>query len=134
MISKMKLTPVVFTVVRELVERGYKRIEIAEYLGVNEATLQVQACKRRISLRKGGRIHPSKPMRIRVREKTYAKLSRTAWRDYKAVASIRGIDPMELASRLLETIAAENLYDAVLDDDGKQTPPFLLEAPELAEA
>jgi hypothetical protein len=99
-----KLTDEVFALIPDLVEQGKTKAEIAETYGVTSGTLQVQCCRRGISLRKGG-----------PRIKLSLSLSDKARIALRTAAQARGKDETRLARELLETIAKDDLYRAVLD-------------------
>lgn len=96
----------------EMVERGGMRADdIAEKLGCNLGTLKVRCSQAKISLRppESRRGRPRTDERtIRVSEAALALLQRRAAASGKTEAA--------LARELLETIARDDLYDAVLDD------------------
>lgn len=106
------LTKAVLATIPEMVERGGMRADdIAEKLGCNLGTLKVRCSQAKISLRPPGsrRGRPRTDERtIRVSEAALALLQRRAAASGKTEAA--------LARELLETIARDDLYDAVLDD------------------
>jgi|SRR3954462_5043589 hypothetical protein len=96
----------------ELIELGLPVTEVANRLGCNLSSLRVICSRRRISLRKGGYRHQinltmkTEPMTLpdsiaRLLTKAADKLNRK---------------PEQLVSDLLERIANDNLFDAVLDE------------------
>jgi hypothetical protein len=101
----------VLATIPEMVAQGGMRADdIAEKLGCNLGTLKVRCSQAKISLRPPGsrRGRPRTDERtIRVSEAALALLQR------RAVAS--GKTEATLARELLETIARDDLYDAVLD-------------------
>jgi hypothetical protein len=104
-----KLTDEIFALIPGLIEQGLSKAEIAARYEVTPATLQVLCCKRGISLRRGGRriklALPGIPL----------SLSDKALLALRSAARARGKDEARLASELLETIATDDLYTAVLD-------------------
>jgi hypothetical protein len=85
---------------------------IAEKLGCNIGTLKVRCCQARISLRPPGsrRGRPKTDERtVRLSPDAFALLQRRAVSSGKTAAA--------LAQDLIETIARDDLYDAVLDAD-----------------
>jgi hypothetical protein len=107
------LTKAVLATIPEMVAQGGMRADdIAEKLGCNLGTLKVRCSQAKISLRPPGsrRGRPRTDERtIRVSEAALALLQRRAAAIGKSEAA--------LARELLETIARDNLYDAVLDPE-----------------
>jgi hypothetical protein len=111
MSTKKRLTAEIYAAIPALIEEGKSKIEIAEIYGVTKDTLQVQCSRRGISLRKGG----ARPPRVTLSLPTPLTLSTKALLALSAAAKAYGTDEVRLASKLLETIAKDNLYEAVLD-------------------
>jgi hypothetical protein len=101
------LTRQVLAGIPALVAQGLRRADIAKRLGCKEITLQVRCSNAGISLR--GR----KRMELRVGSRL--TLSHEASVGLSARAASIGCSETRLASDLLEVIARDNLYDAVLD-------------------
>jgi transposase-like protein len=105
------LTKAVLATIPEMVAQGGMRADdIAEKLGCNIGTLKVRCSQAKISLRPPGsrRGRPRTDERtIRVSGDALALLQRRAAESGKSEAA--------LARELLETIARDDLYDAVLD-------------------
>jgi len=101
------LTAEVLAGIPALIEQGLRRADIAERLGCKLSTLQVRCSNAGISLR--GR------KRLELCTGTPLLLSREAMASLRAWAVANGCSEAQLASDLLETIARDNLYDAVLD-------------------
>src|SRR5438876_4364151 len=101
------LTPQVLAGIPALIAQGLRRGDIARQLGCKESTLQVRCSNAGISLR--GR----KAMELRVGSPL--ALSHEALVGLSARAASIGCSETQLASDLLEVIARDNLYDAVLD-------------------
>jgi len=104
---KAILTRNVLAGIPALVEQGLRRAEIAKRLGCKESTLQVRCCNEGISLR--GR------KRMELSAGSPLTLSHEALVGLRAWAASIGCSETQLASDLLEVIARDNLYDAVLD-------------------
>ena len=98
------LTPQVLAGIPALVAQGLRRADIAKRLGCKEDTLQVRCSTAGISL-SGRKLRVGDPL----------KLSYEAMEGLRARAASVGCSEMQLASDLLEVIARDNLYDAVLD-------------------
>jgi hypothetical protein len=99
-----KLTDEIFALIPGLIEQGLSKAEIAARYDVTPATLQVLCCKRGISLRRGG-----------PRMKLSLGLSDAALCALRIAAKARGMNETRLARDLLEAIAKDDLYKAVLD-------------------
>jgi hypothetical protein len=110
--SRGILTAEMYDRVPALVEQGLKKNEIAELFGCTKETLQVQCSRRGISLRKGGK---SQPRPLKLLPAAPLDLSDTALLALRERAQAMGIDTAKLARDLLETIAKDDLYVAVLD-------------------
>jgi hypothetical protein len=111
MSTKRKLTDEIFALIPSLIEQGKSKAEIAETYGVTVGTLTVQCSRRGVSLRPGGKRVPlvtmSLPSPLPLSDETLLAL--------RATAKAMGTDEVSLAGKLLEVIAKDNLYDAVLD-------------------
>ena len=101
------LTPQVLAGIPALVAQGLRKADIAERLGCKESTLQVRCSNAGISLR--GR------KRLGLRTGDQLTLSHEAMAALRARAAAIGCTEAQLASDLLEVIARDDLYDAVLD-------------------
>ena len=107
------LTKAVLATIPEMVEqRGMKTQEIAEVLGCKVSTLKVRCSQARISLRQAGSRHGRPDSGERA-----IKLNRAALALLQDRAAASGKTEAALARELIETIARDNLYDAVLDID-----------------
>ena len=102
------LTRDVMAGIPTLVEQGLRKREIAERLGCKESTLQVRCCNAGISLRGG-------PKRLKLRDGVPLTLSRETIASLRVRAAADGRSEAQLACDLLDTIARDSLYDAVLD-------------------
>ena len=101
------LTPQVLAGIPALIEQGLRKADIAERLGCKASTLQVHCSGAGISLRGLKRMQPCTGGQL--------SLSQVAWAGVRARAAAMRCSETQLASDLLETIARDNLYDAVLD-------------------
>ena len=107
------LTKAVLATIPQMVEQGGMRADdIAEKLGCNIGTLKVRCCQARISLRPPG----SRRGRPKSDERTI-RLSSAALTLLQKRAAASGKSEAALAQELIEAIARDNLYDAVLDAD-----------------
>lgn len=107
------LTPQVLAGIPELIAQGLRRADIAERLGCKESTLKVRCSHAGISLRG--------PKRIRSRIDKALTLSQEALAGLSACAAALGCSEVQLASDLVELIARDDLFDAVLDSRPLQT-------------
>src|SRR4051812_16979985 len=101
------LTQEVLAGVPALVEQGLHKGDIAERLGCKESTLVVRCSMAGISLRGPKRLKLSAGVSLTLSRETIASLSMRAAADGRSEA--------QLASDILEIIARDGLYDAVLD-------------------
>lgn len=101
------LTREVLAGIPALVEQGLRKGDIAERLGCKESTLAVRCSNAGISLRR--------PKRLELRDGVPLTLSRETIASLNARAAADGCSAAQLVSDLLETIARDCLYDAVLD-------------------
>jgi len=92
----------------DLVAQGLRKSDIAKRLGCKESTLQVRCCNAGISLRGG-------PKRLKLRDGVRLTLSRETIASLSERAAAACCSDEQLASDLLEIIAQDGLYDAVLD-------------------
>ena len=110
---RIVLTKAVLATIPEMVEQhGMRTHEIAEKLGCKISTLKVRCSQVRISLRPAGsrrRRSSSGECIIRLNRATLTLLQDRAAASGKTEAA--------LARELIETIARDGLYDAVLDVD-----------------
>ena len=107
------LTKAVLDTIPEMVAQGNMRADdIAEKLGCNIGTLKVRCSQAKISLRPPG----SRRGRPRTDERTI-RLSGDAMALLQRRAALSGKSETALARELLETIARDDLYDAVLDPE-----------------
>ena len=101
------LTREVLAGVPALVEQGLRKGDIAERLGCKESTLVVRYSIAGISLRRPKRFELCAGVSLRLGLEVMASLRKRA--------AAEGCSEAQLASDLLETIARDGLYDAVLD-------------------
>ena len=128
----MNARPKIFTAevlarISEMVAQGLSRAEIASLLGCKTTSLTTVCSVKRISLRRGPRrvraekVKPTRPSEID-REKMSVRLSPDTMRHLQLAAYRKGVSTATLASTLLDVIANDDLYDAVLDED--RAPPW----------
>lgn len=107
-----KLTPELLATVPELLARGLRKPEIAKRFGCKPSSLQVLCSQAKISLRPGG-------------ERTaICLISRGSMTAFRKRAAAMGYSETQLASDLLEMIARDDLYDAVLDAPKPRSEEF----------
>jgi hypothetical protein len=116
-----------------LVQQGLNAEAIAARLGCTVGTLRVRCSQAQISLRvpKEVKVVPlvpaSRPPMPPKQKRSYAfalpstlQLSRVAMSRLRQRAEAIGVNEAKLASDLLEVIARDDLYDAVLDTEAKK--------------
>ena len=111
-----RITDDMFAHIPALLFQGRSRAEIAAMYGVTLGTLAVRCCHRGISLRKGGAL----PKRTKLPKRTNLTLplSDGVLNSLREAARAMGKDcAARLASELLEKIASDGLYKAVLDEE-----------------
>ena len=130
------LTKDVMAGIPVLVQQGLNAEAIAARLGCNVGTLKVRCSQAGISLRVPKEVkvvplvplvpapQPPKPPK---QKRSYAfalpttlQLSRVAMSRLRQHAEAIGVNEAQLASDLLEVIAQDDLYDAVLDNKAKK--------------
>jgi len=124
------LTETVLAGIPMLVEQGLNTEAIAARLGCKTSTLKVRCSQQRISLRvpKKVEVVPLVPaLRPPKQKQSYAfalpttlQLSRVAMSRLRQRAEAIGVNEAQLASDLLEVIAQDDLYDAVLDNKAQK--------------
>jgi hypothetical protein len=126
-------TKAVFASIPTLVQQGFNTEAIAARLGCKVGTLRVRCSQAQISLRVPKEVKvvplvpgptPPKPPK---QKRSYAfalpttlQLSRVAMSRLRQRAEAIGVNEAKLASDLLEVIAQDDLYDAVLDTEAKK--------------
>jgi hypothetical protein len=116
-----------------LVQQGLRAEAIAARLGCTVGTLKVRCSQQRISLRvpKEVKVVPLVPLvpalKPPTQKRSYAfalpttlQLSRVAMSRLRQHAEAIGVNEAQLASDLLEAIARDDLYDAVLDTEARK--------------
>jgi len=122
------LTKEVMAGIPELVHQGLNAEAIAERLGCSVGTLRVRCSQAQISLRvpKNIKVVPLVPSSKPPKQKrsdssssfalpTTLRLSQVALLRLRRHAEAMGVNEAQLARDLLEAIAQDDLYDAVLD-------------------
>jgi hypothetical protein len=124
------LTPELLATVPELLQQGLSKPQIAERFGCTVGTLTVKCSNAKISLRPGGPRKPKPrclpPIAVEApplvpKTLVAGPISREAKAALKARAESKGSNIVRLVSDLLEVIARDNLYDAVLDETKPET-------------
>ena len=106
-----RITDEMFARIPALLELGMTKAEIAAVYRVTPGSLTVLCSQRGISLRRGG---PQYELLSLTLHKDILKSLREAARSMGKDSTAR------LVSALLEKIVSDNLYKAVLDEDGEQ--------------
>jgi len=120
---KKVFTQEVLASIPQMVADGMNRKEIAARIGCTPGSLSMRCSQYKISLRgpqrrkrkKSAKPRPAKHLTI----KSSVILSHVARSHLRQRAEARGVTEAALVMLILETIARDNLYDAVLDDDKK---------------
>ena len=124
-------TDAVLALIPALVAQNVRPVEIAEYIGCTFGTLKVRCSEYKISLRtpdwrdrRKRRLAEMKATTITKRPKPVSvqlslMLSRVAMSRLRQRAEAGGMTETQLASKLLETIGQDDLFDAVLDTQRK---------------
>lgn len=116
---KHKISEEMFAAIPGMIAEGWTRIQIAAFFETTESSLQVQCCRRRISLWRKDR--PSNVPKLKIAEnEAPLNLHNDYLRSLKAAAEARGITRDQLVTRLLGIIARDNLYAAIIDTDKEQ--------------
>jgi hypothetical protein len=97
-----------------MLDRGMSPEEIAAELGCTVGTLRVRCCRAKVSLRRNGD-QPRRP-RQPARKQVAIDMKACTFEELRVRADSRGISASCLVGRLLETIVADDLFTAVLDD------------------
>jgi hypothetical protein len=103
--------------IESLVAEGLSAKEIADRIGCKLGTLRVKCSQFRISLR---RSVSTKTKDNCARRLVITLAEETAF-DLELHAAKKGMSRTNLAAALLEAIARDNLYNAVIDHDAKPT-------------
>ena len=144
--AKQKLTPMVIARIRLWIEQGVSADEIARNVGCTIGTLRVRCCQLKISLRHSRHKNGARVANAVARQAPGSQLSATeqcrnrgggghvaetdhGWKEQLLVpvseetvhqlqsrAALKGLSDSRLAATLLEKIAQDDLYDAVLDE------------------
>ena len=135
--KKPIFTDAVLALIPTLVAQNARPPEIAEYIGCTFGTLKVQCSKYKISLRtpdwrdrRKQRVAEPKATTVTMLPKPMSSpqprtvqsslmLSRVAMSRLRQRAEAGGMTEAQLASKLLETIGLDDLFDAVLDTERK---------------
>jgi hypothetical protein len=104
---KRRVTDEMYARIPALLEEGKSTADIAALYGVATCSLKVMCSKRQISLRRGG---PRPP-------RTKLVVSHDTMRALHEAAVAMGRKTDQLATDLLDRIASDNLYRAVLDEE-----------------
>jgi hypothetical protein len=112
--KKCCITDEMYATIPGLIAHGLTHFEIAAQFGVKPNSLKVLCSRRGISLRKGG---PRLPRTTLSLPDEPLPLGDDVLRSLREAARLMGRPPARLASDLLEKIARDGLYMAVLDEE-----------------
>jgi hypothetical protein len=123
-------SPVVFLQVRSFVAQGVSAVEIAAKIGCKLGTLRVKCSQNGISLRRrsSGATQDYAPKRLMI------ALPENVKRELQKRALKMGVSEADLAVALLDAIARDDLYDAVIDRDIEPRKPEASRAPRRSKA
>jgi hypothetical protein len=122
-------TPAVIEQIRRLVRDGACAPEISQRIGCTVNSLRVTCSKLGISLRQQGRRLPQSDQAVGTRAPASAAptqpqaqvslqvmMEQSLMNEFQRSAAARGLSSATLAKALLEVIAQDSLYDALLDE------------------
>lgn len=101
MVRKSKIDPALIPV---LIDQGLSDVEIASKIGCTVGTLRVRCSQLKVSLRRSAKLVLPQAILDQLTQR----------------AALMGVSTVSLAADLLEEIARDDLYDAVLDRDATQ--------------
>jgi hypothetical protein len=110
--KRMIFSPLVFSQINDLIAQGLSAPEIAKLIGCKVGSLRVKCSQQGISLRRNPDGQSNLPRRLMIR------LSEDVALDLQRQAKKKGMSQADLALALLDAIARDDLYDAVIDHDG----------------
>ena len=110
---KCRVTDEMYAAIPGLIAQGLTHFEIAAQFGVKPNSLKVLCSQRGISLRK----HRLPGTTLRKRRPPVLPLDDEVLRSLRVAARRLGRPPARLVSDLLEKIASDSLYMAVLDEE-----------------
>ena len=109
--KRMIFSPLVFSQINELIAQGLRATEIAKLIGCKVGSLRVKCSQQGISLRRNADGQSD------LRRRLIIRLSEDVALDLQRQAKKKGMSQAELALALLDAIARDDLYDAVIDGD-----------------
>ena len=113
---KCRVTDEMYAAIPGLIAQGLTHFEIAAQFGVKPSSLKVLCSQRGISLRKL-RDPGTTPRKRRPPGMTLLPLGDEVLKSLRVAARLLGRPPARLVSDLLEKIASDSLYMAVLDEE-----------------
>ena len=105
-----------FATVPALIARGLTKAEIAAQFGVMPSSLQVMSSRRGISLRKEGHHTPRERVTLTDEGLPGLSITKDVLKSLREAARAMDRSAARLVSDLLEKIASDGLYKAVLDE------------------
>ena len=111
--KRARFSPLVFSQISDFVAQGMSAAEIAERIGCKLGSLRVRCSQMGISLRRSntpGQSQLPKRLKISLPESIALNLEEQALK--------KGLSQADLVLALLNAIARDDLYDAVIDHDG----------------
>jgi hypothetical protein len=119
--KRSMFSPAVLLQVKRFVARDFSAAEIAEKIGCKLGTLRVKCSENGISLRR--RSAPVATPQGNGRKRLVISLQESVALGLQKQADKEGMSISDLAAALLEAIACDNLYDAVIDLDVESKKP-----------
>jgi hypothetical protein len=110
---RTKFSPVVLNQIGLLLDQGLSPVQIADKIGCKLGTLRVRCSEHGISLRRPPRGRATKRRELKVR--LVILLTKSASESLQRTAKTMRISRTKLGALLLETVARDELYNAVLD-------------------
>jgi hypothetical protein len=106
--GKKLITPTVILMIRSWRDQGLSPAQIAQKIGCTVGSLRVRCSQLKISLRRD--------RNERACNQLLLMLAPNTMRHLQTRAALKGLTHSSLAATLLDRIAQDDLYDAVLDD------------------
>jgi hypothetical protein len=116
--KRARFSPLVFAQISEFVAQGLSAAEIAERIGCKLGSLRVKCSQQGISLRRSsgsGQSPLPKRLKISLPDSIAVNLEEQALK--------KGLSQTDLVLALLDAIARDDLYDAVIDHDSVDDTP-----------
>lgn len=113
MTARRPLSPVDVEIIKAMASKGATGREISERTGIARGTVNNHLRR----MRNNGTIPPASEPHGRHRSYSTVTVPNETLERLKAEATRRGVPLLRLAARILDTVAKDQLFDAVLDTD-----------------